>query len=159
MKSKFLWLVAVILLFVSSYYREVLFKSVNAIIKGEEFFYAKTMALPLIENWTSPELLWLKYGMTLGFTILFIFITSVGLKLSLKGRFPYLFALFTYLIITIVAGLIILYGILFSSFSEVYPLLRLFIGWIHNPLLYLMISIGAIAYYTINSMEEENIKR
>lgn len=159
MKSKFLWLVAVIMLFVSSYYREVLFKSVNAIIKGEDFFYAKTMSLPLIQNWTSSELLKLKYGMTLGFTILFILISSFGLKLSLKARFPYLFALFTYLIITVIAVLIILYGILFSSFSEVYPFLRMLIGWIHNPLLFLMISIGAIAYHTMNPNQEENISK
>ena len=149
MKHISLWLLFLILLFVGSYYREVLFRSVNALIAGENFFYAKTMHLPFLEEWSKGELVKLKYGMTVGFSFFFMGLSILGLKLSFHEKWPYYLLSTIYLLLIVVAALIIIVGVVFLSFSEVYPILRMFIGWIHSVLPYLLLSaayLGVGAY-------------
>jgi len=152
MKSKLIWILILLLLFVSSYYREVLFKSINAIIEGEEFFYAKTTRIDYLTQWTRPELLKLKYFLTAFFSIFFILITSYGLKFSFKDKFPFQISIITYSIIVILAILIGSFGMVLSTFDQVYPTLRLFVGWIHSPIIFLLLSIGSIGYNNIRSI-------
>jgi len=149
MKHISLWLLFLILLFVGSYYREVLFRSVNALIAGENFFYAKTMALPQLQSWQVGELVKLKYGMTVGFSFFFMGLSILGLKLSFHEKWPYYLLSTIYLLLIVVAALVVIVGIVFLSFSEVYPILRMFIGWIHSVLPYLLLSaayLGVGAY-------------
>jgi hypothetical protein len=140
MKKSLLWLLFLILLFVGSYYREVLFRSVNALIAGEDFFYAKTTYLPFLEGWNKAKLLKLKYGMTVGFSVFFMGASLLGLKFSFQEKWPFFILLAIYGLLVVVAGVVAVFGIAFLSFSEVYPILRMFIGWIHSPILYLILS-------------------
>jgi len=149
MKKIFYWLSFLILLFCASYYREVLFRSVNALIAGEDFFYAKTTHLPFIESWKPVELLKLKYGMTLGFSVFFMGASLAGLRLSFREIWPYYLLSTIYLLLIIIAAVVTIVGLAFLSFSEVYPTLRMFIGWIHSPVLYILFSaayLGVSAY-------------
>ena len=146
MQNKFIWFVFFVLLSITSYIREVLFRSVNAIIKGEDQFYAKTTSLPLLLDWSKADLIKLKYGMTVGFTVVFIALTTLGILFSMKNKIWFTLSKWIYVIIVAIAMVIFIYGFIFSDFRSIYPNLRLIIGWIHNPLLFLFISVAAISY-------------
>ena len=140
MKNLWTWLIFLFILFVGSYYREVLFRSVNALIAGEDFFYAKTTHLPFLEGWNRGELLKLKYGLTVGFSVFFMGVSLLGLRLGFHERWPFHILMGIYGMLVVAAGVVAVFGIAFLSFSEVYPILRMFIGWIHSPILYLILS-------------------
>ncbi len=156
MKKKILWLVFLLLLFISSYYREVLFRSINALIGGEVFFYAKTMELPVFSNWSIPELLRLKYLLTLGFSMLFILLSLFGLKLSFQAKTPFYIASVLYLLLVLFSLLVGLIGVTLLNFETVYPLLRKIIGFIHSPLLYLLVSVSFIAVQSFADSTKKN---
>jgi len=145
MRQVLIWIIFLLILFISSYYREVLFRSINAVIDGEEFFYAKTMELPLLYDWTKYELLRLKYILTVLFTFWFALISCVGIKFSFQNSIAYLTLLGFYLILALIA-LISMIFIYFIGFEKTYPFLRLLIGAIHNPVPYMLISIGAYSF-------------
>tara|TARA_B100000508_G_C11398152_1_gene246880 strand:+ start:421 stop:873 length:453 start_codon:yes stop_codon:yes gene_type:complete len=149
MRRASFWIAFLLILFVSGYYREVIFKSINAIIKGEEFFYAKTMALPALFDWSVAELIRLKYILTVSFTLWFALISLLGLKLSFKESTAYFVLIGLYVLIGLIslASLGLMY---FIGFETVYPFLRSLIGAIHNPIPYMLISIGVYAYKKLN---------
>ena len=146
MKRKVIWLTVLLLLFISSYYRELWFRSINAIIDGEEHFYAKTTSLPFLMDWSKAELIKLKYGLTIGFSLLFMGLSLFGIKKTFTARFPLYLLLTYYALISLVAAVTLLFGLAFTSFQEVYPFLRKLIGFVHSPLPYLMLSAGVYAW-------------
>ena len=153
MKSrKLIWLIFLLLLFISSYSREVLFRSINALMKGEENFYAKTTELIFLSNWSILELSRLKYFLTIGFSFLFIGLTLYGLKFTFKEKLPFQISLGAYILVVFLAGILILLSLTFSSFTAMYPYLRDLVGAIHNPILFLFISIST---YSLKLFEKE----
>ena len=150
-KRNFIWLLFLILLFVSSYYREVLFRSINAIIDGEDFFYAKTTELPFLKNWTASELNRLKYILTIGFSVLFVLLTTFGLKWSFKSNLAFQISLGLYAIVVLVAGISLLIALITNQFNDFYPFLRTLVGLIHNPLLFIILSAGDKAIQVIRN--------
>ena len=125
-----------------SYLREILFTSINATLAGSQSFYAKTARIEFFLNKSTESLVHLKYGMTIGFTLLFAFITVVGLRLTFKNKLPSQLALTLYGICGIVASFVIAYSLVTNRFDSVYSFLRLIIEYLHNPLVYLIISAG-----------------
>ena len=145
------------LLFISSYYREVLFRSINAIIDGDAFFYAKTMELPLFQDWTVSELVRFKYVLTIGFSVVFMLFSLVGLKTTFKARTPLYIAIAIYLILILLSIVIGIVGFSFINFETVYPYLRKIIGFIHSPLLFLFVSVSFIGVQSFSDSTKKNI--
>lgn len=140
-KRQIVWWGCLLSLFILSYWREVGFRSINAIIAGETLFYAKTTHLHILREFTTDELFKLKYVLTISLTILFAFLTLIGARWGLSNRLGLILAIILY-ICTLVLGIVITcWGIFFSDFQTVYLYLRILIGWIHNPLIFLFISI------------------
>jgi len=129
-----------VLLAVFSYLREILFTSINATLAGTTSFYAKTARIEFFLNKSTETLVQLKYGMTIGFTLLFAFITVVGLRLTFKTKLPSQLALMLYGICGMVASFVIAYSLITNRFDSVYSFLRLIIEYLHSPLIYLIIS-------------------
>lgn len=146
MKRVLIWFIFLLLLFVISYYRELIFPSINALIRGDEFFYSKTTSLPFLQDWSPAELVRLKYFLTLFFTIIFMVLTSFGLKTSFKENTAFTISIAIYALLILLGALIAMIGLPLSGFAKTYPYLRMIIGWIHSPLLYLFITIGVLAY-------------
>jgi hypothetical protein len=136
---------------VSSYYREVWFRSVNALIGGEDFFYAKTTELPFLKSWASHELYRLKYVLTAGFSILFMGLTALGLKWSFKSNLPFQISLGIYSLLLLTAGISIVIALILNQFSDLYPFLRSLVGIIHNPLLFIILSAGEKAFQVVRN--------
>ncbi len=136
----------------SSYSREVLFRSINALISGEEEFYAKTAEITFLRDWSSLELIRLKYFLTLAYSLLFIGLTIYGLKLAFKQQLPFQISLGIYALVILLAGVLIVFSITFSSFAVMYPYLRDIVGLIHNPILFLLMSITT---FSLKALEKE----
>jgi len=144
--KKLLWFIFLLLLAILSYYREVLFVSINAVIGGEQFFWAKTTQIDFFLNKSSSTLVQYKYMMTVGFTALFALFTTIGLRVSFQEKTPFLLALLTYSVCCIIAGFVLGYALLTNSFESVYSFLRLIIEYLHNPLIYIFISASFLGY-------------
>ncbi|MDA9783039.1 hypothetical protein N9B55_01360 [Vicingaceae bacterium] len=144
--KKLLWFLFLILLALLSYYREVLFVSINAVIAGEQFFWAKTTQIDFFHNKSAATLVQYKYIMTVGFTLLFGLFTVIGLRVSFKERTPFLLVLLVYALCGFVAFVVLLYSFLTNSFNSVYSFLRLIIEYVHNPLVYIILSASFLGY-------------
>lgn len=153
MKSrKLIWLLFLLLLFICSYSREVLFRSINAIMSGEQEFYAKTTEITFLEGWTYQELNRLKFLLTIAYSILFMGLTIYGLKFTFLQKLPFQICIGLYACVILLAGILILFSLAFGSFAELYPYLRDLVGLIHNPVLYLLMSITT---FSLNAIEKE----
>lgn len=150
-KRHFIWLAFLILLFVSSYFREVWFRSINALIDGEDFFYAKTTELPFLKSWASHELYRLKYVLTIAFSLLFMLLTAFGLKWSFTSKLPFQISLGLYALLILIAGISLVIALILDQFSDFYPFLRTLVGIIHNPLLFIILSAGEQAIQVIRN--------
>tara|TARA_R110000868_G_scaffold375337_1_gene639833 strand:+ start:234 stop:698 length:465 start_codon:yes stop_codon:yes gene_type:complete len=144
--KKIRWFLFLLLLAVLSYYREVLFMSINAVISGTDYFYAKTTQIDFYLDKSPETLVKYKYIMTVGFTLLFALFSVVGLRVSFKSTIPYSLALITYGLCGIVAVVVLLYALATNSFDSVYSFLRLIIEYLHNPLIYLILSASFLGY-------------
>lgn len=132
-------------LFVSSYYREILFRSLNALIAGKTNFYSKTIALPVLEDWSIDALNQLKYLLTILFSLWFILISLFGIKYSFSNRIA-LHALYIYY--SILGVILIFFVVLIAplNFSTMYPWIRKIVGLIHTPIPFILVSIGYYSY-------------
>lgn len=144
--KKLYWLFFLLILGILSYFREVLFVSINAVIVGDNFFWAKTTQIDFFLNKDSATLVKYKYLMTIGFTLLFALFSTVGLRVSFKDKVPFHFALLSYSLCFLVAAVVLLYSFVTNSFESVYSFLRLIIEYLHNPLIYLILSASYLGY-------------
>lgn len=149
--KKIVWLFFLLLLFVCSYSREVIFRSINALMSGEQFFYAKTTEITFLKDWSFAELNRLKYFLTLAYSVLFIGLTLLGLKVTFKQPLPFQISVGIYALVIIAALFLILFALTFSSFTAMYPFLRDLVGLIHNPILFLFMSITTFSLNFIHN--------
>ena len=125
--KKIPWFIFLALLAIFSYYREVLFMSINAVISGNDYFYAKTTQINFLLDKSPNTLVKYKYILTIGFTLLFASFSAIGLRVSFKSTIPYFLAILTYGLCGIIAITILLYSLITNSFESVYSFLRLII--------------------------------
>lgn len=144
--KKIVWLCFLLLLACLSYLREVLFISINAVIAGESYFYAKSTEIEFFLEKSVETLIQYKYAMTIGFTIAFALLTILGLRLSFKNKLAFYFGIIIYSICLFIAVLLILYSIATNSFNSVYSSLRLIIEYLHNPLIYIILSASYLGF-------------
>lgn len=139
--KKIVWGIFLILLFLLSYSREVLFLSINSILSGDTTFYAKTIRIPWLIEQSNDFLLKAKYVLTVGYTIVFALTTILGLRFSFTNKFPQQLALLVYVLIFLCAAIALTIVGISGTFNTAYPYFRLAIGYIHNPLFYLFLSL------------------
>ena len=110
------WWLALIALFLLSYWREVVFGSVNAIMEGATTFYAKTTYLPFLMEYSPSELNQLKYGLTVGFTFIFMLITFFGIQKGFNSALGKTMVQFVYGFCIILAILLMLFAVFLNQF-------------------------------------------
>lgn len=144
--KKVTWILFLLVLALVSYYREVVFISINAVIAGSDNFYAKTSRIDLFVGKSPKTLVNYKYIMTIGFTALFAVVTTTGLRLSFKNKLPFYLAIVLYCLSALFAIAVLVYSAVTNSFDSVYSLLRLMIEYLHNPLVYIILSASFLGY-------------
>jgi hypothetical protein len=147
------WSIALILLFFLSYWREVVFRSINAIMEGATTFYAKTTPLPFLMEYSPSELNQLKYGLTIGFTLIFMLITYFGINKGFNSALGKTMIQFIYGFCIATAILLIFISLFLNQFQTFYPYLRILVGWIHSPLIFLF---SSIVVYSTNALNKKN---
>lgn len=139
--KKLRWSFFLLLLSFLSYCREVVFSSLNAIIAKQTNFYAKTTEIELFKQLTDSELSTMKYILTVLFSVFFIILSLMGLKLSFKKATAIQMASILYASILVVASLLLLIGVSTNSFQTFYPFLRTLIEYLHSPIIFIVITI------------------
>lgn len=139
------WIIFLLLLSIASYFREMLFLGVNEIINNDFDYNPYSYQPNFLKAKSLGYLIKVKFSMTAGFSILFAVLTILGLRISFSSKFPSKFAMFTYLFLFILGGLIAVITKLLGGFDIFYPFLRELIGYIHNPLIFILISVAILA--------------
>ncbi len=133
----------------TSYFREMIFLGVNEIISND-FDYNPYSYQPIfLKSKPLPYLIKVKFSMTAGFSFLFAVLTILGLRISFSSKFPSKFAMFAYSFLFILGGLMAVITKILGGFDIFYPFLRELIGYIHNPVFYILISATTLATQSI----------
>jgi hypothetical protein len=150
-KRRISWISMLLALFILSYWREVLFMSINAIIEGETFFYAKTTNFSFLRDIKPAKLIVYKYFLTIALTVAFFTLTFLGTTYGFKNRLAKKLTILFYLVIFILVLILLFLSLLFQQHQTFYPYLRILVGWIHSPLIFLFISIVVYSTNTLNN--------
>lgn len=135
-----------ILLVLVGFYRDFLFKSINALLKARDFEmdYSMPDGLHFTENWSDHSLQLAKWVLTMVFTAVYFTLTLIAIRTLFGRSRAFYFTLLPYLFLIALSGLSMLVGFLFANFSEnAYEVARYLMGIAQSPLV-LMILIPAM---------------
>lgn len=144
MVKKYSPLLLIVVVFIASYWREVVFLQINALIKNEVWNYSNTLPFALLKTQSKEALLRLKWILTIIFSI------SIGGSTYLYIQTTTTYLWMTRLVNIVFASLMGAVGIVgclyfFTTYKELfYPGLRILIGLFQTPLL--LIILGIITY-------------
>jgi hypothetical protein len=139
------------------YYRDFVFKTINGLIKAWDFDvdYVIPPSLKFLENYPYDTLLTIKWLLTLLFSIVYLIITLIAIRMLFNSSKYSRIAIGTYIGIILFSGIFILLGYLFHSTSEkMYEFARYFMGLAQSPVI-LMILIPA---FKISEIHPEKYK-
>lgn len=143
--KKLHWFLSLLLLSLLSYTREILFLGINEIIDQNFEPNPYSIQPDFFRSQSASTLIKIKFVLTALFSLLFALITTVGLKLSFIRKFPFQLAAVIYSFIFILSGIIGIIAAGLGSFQEVYPFLRGIIDYLHNPLIFIILSSTILA--------------
>ena len=145
------WSLFLILLFIASYSREVVFLSINQYISKNLSFYGPTREFSFFQSLSHAELVLTKYFLTAGFSLLFMCVTLIGIRLVFRSNLLNRISYFIYGILAFVIAFLIIIAIISNSWETFYPLIRRLSGWIHNPLIFILISISQLSLINLRT--------
>jgi len=137
-------LIVCFLLFLG-FYRDFVFKSINALLKAWDFNmdYAMPSSLRFLENYQYDTLLNLKWLLTFVFSLLYLIIALITVHLLFKNKNYLRITIGTYLGIAIFSGIFMLIGHYFqTTTNKMYEFARYFMGMAQSPII-LMVLIPA----------------
>lgn len=133
-------------LILSGYLRDSVFKTINALLEAWDLDqdYFLPPFLSFLENYEYETLENLKWLLTLLFSLLYLIITILSIKLIFNNPKYIKIAVFTYIGIVLISGIFILAGLVFHSTSlKMYEFARYLMGMAQSPII-LMILIPAL---------------
>lgn len=144
--KKYSYIVLLILIITFfGYYRDFVFVSINAYLKALEYDVDAPLPsiLSFMKNPDYSEVSALKWVLTLLFTLIYLGISLLGLKLIFNNRNYYYITIGLYVAITVVAGTFMVIGFVIKSAApSLYEFSRYMMGIAQSPLI-LMILIPA----------------
>lgn len=143
--KRFYWFFFLLALSLLSYTREILFLGINEIIDQNFEPNPYSIQPEFFRNQSASTLIRIKFILTALFSLLFAFITILGLKLSFIRKFPFQLAIIIYSFVFLLSGVIGVTATGFGNFQEVYPFLRGIIDYLHNPLIFIILSSAVLA--------------
>lgn len=149
MKNKLPGILTIISLFGLSIYRDILFKSINAIYNNK-IYYNTNIKIPehIIALKRLFSLSILKWGLTAILTVLFIILHLLSIYFFFgKNRLYESFKIISMPLIFVLLSA--LFGVVISNFELVYPVIRIVTGFIHTPLFSLIL----ITYFSFKQKE------
>lgn len=139
------------------YYRDFLFRTMNSILQAKDYeaVYTVPTSLIFLSQFDYTTLLALKWVFTLVFSLIYLVVALITLKIIFnKKKYNYI-AIGLYAFITIVSALFIFAGYAFSGISDtMYEFARYLMGMAQSPVI-LMILIPA---FKLSEQEQANIE-
>ncbi|MDQ3046980.1 MAG: hypothetical protein M3R27_05480 [Bacteroidota bacterium] len=156
-KKNFLLSLIILLLLILGYYRDFLFKQINAMLKAWDFEMDYAMPFPwrFLENYYYDTIVNFKWLLTIVFTILFLLVSMLAIHLIFRNKKFLRITVLSYVAVTVISALFAGIGILSESSSvKMYELARYLMGMAQSPVI-LMILIPA---FKLSSREQPNIE-
>lgn len=128
-------------IFLIGYLREAIFLVINAVYEKKEFPYNSAYITPpdFLYQWSDTTLLYLKWGLTLFFSLIFTGLTLWLIHYYFKIKKYNQFTILIYGTLILFAAIISIIGIIINSFDNVYTLSRFVIGLVQSPLVSLVL--------------------
>lgn len=148
--------VFVLLIIALSFFRESIFININAHMWYLFYENDKTHLasyLKFLKPFSYKEIYWFKWGLTIFFSILFLFFSNIIVFLVFKEKKFIHWTIFSYLVLILVAGMAYLTGVLFNSLEQGYLISRFFMGMVQSP--FLLIFLIPAFNLAVNSAEEK----
>lgn len=147
---------SIILILVLGYYRDFIFKGINAIVQAKELSvsYTAPSSLQFIQAYSISFLLKIKWTLTFLFSLGYLGISLFTIQNIFHNPKFNKITLATYLITGLVSGLFMATGFIFTGISDkMYEFSRYLMGMAQSPII-LMILIPA---FKLSSQEHSNI--
>lgn len=146
--KKKVWLQIIFIAIVAialGYLRDRIFKTINSLLRAWDLDqdYFLPPFLNFLENYQYETLVNLKWILTLLFSILYLAISLLTIKLLFRNRTFFKITIWSYVALLFISGLLIIIGYVFKGSSEkTYEFARSLMGLAQSPLI-LMILIPA----------------
>jgi len=156
--TKSVFLIALVIATISlGFYRDFVFKSINALLKAKDFEATFTLpsSLSFFQNMEYNTLGTTKWILTLICALLFLIISVFFIKILFVNKNYIKYTIWSYILITTLSFLIIALGFLFKKhFQDFYSVSRYLMGIVQSPIL-LMILIPAFKIAEVQQKEIE----
>ena len=130
------------------FYRDFLFKSINALLKAWDFDidYEMSFGLRFFENYEYESIVHIKWGLTILFTIIYFLLSYFAIKLVFLNKRYNRITVTSYFILVVISALLTLLGFLLPGIAgKTYLISRYLMGIAQSPIV-LMILIPAFIF-------------
>jgi hypothetical protein len=155
-KQSILLLLIVCVLLLLGYYRDFVFKTINAVLQAKEYdaLFTSPPTLQFLDHYSAGGLMKLKWALTLLFTLVYLGITLFTIKIVFDKRKYNRLTIGVYIVIMLLSGILMLMGYAFDGLAErMYEPARYLMGLAQSPVI-LMILIPA---FKLSGQEHNNI--
>ncbi len=155
--QQFLTGLLLLFIFFVGYIREAIFLIINSVYKNNEFPYNTAYITPpsFLYQWSETTLLFLKWGLTLFFSLTFTALTLWLIHSYFKNKKYNKFTILIYGTLILFAAIVSMVGILTNSFDSVYTLSRFIIGLVQSPLISLVLFV--LFYFISNQYKTKHV--
>ena len=139
--QQFLTGLLLLFIFFVGYVREAIFLVINSVYKDQGFPYNSAYITPpdFLYQWNETTLLYLKWGLTLFFSLTFTGLTLWLIHYYYQNKKFNLFTLVIYGSLILFASTVSIVGVLINNFDSVYTLSRFIVGLVQSPLISLVL--------------------
>lgn len=138
MKKKAYISFLILILIAFSFLRESVFLNINAHMWYLFNYGDKSYLSPLL-SFLSPlsyqQFYWLKWGITVFFCLIFLFLYCIIISSIFKGKKFLQWTIFSFLSLVLVSAIAFVTGIIFNKSETGYTISRFFMGMIQSPFL------------------------
>lgn len=138
MPYRFLIALSVLTVVALSFLRESVFENLNAHM-WYLYYHSDKSYLPsylsFLKQFSYNQLYWLKWALTIFFSLLFLVFSCLLMMLVFKEKKFIRWTIYSYLAIILVAAIAYLGGVLFNNAGNGYTISRFFMGLVQSPFL------------------------
>lgn len=154
-KKYILLLLIVCVLLLMGYYRDFVFKTINALLQAKEYdaVFTSPPTLQFLDHYSAEALIKLKWALTLLFTLVYCGITLFTINIVFGKKKYNQLTIAAYAVIILLSGMLMLLGYAFGLAEHMYEPARYLMGLAQSPVI-LMILIPA---FKLSGQEHNNI--
>lgn len=137
------------------FYRDFVFKNINALLKAWDYEADYTMpnSLVFLKNWEYNAVWKLKWILTIICALLFLAVSIAFIKLLFNNKAYIKYTVWAFLVVFFVSSILVLFGFLFKQhYENFYLFSRYLMGMIQSPII-LMILIAAFKLHEIQKRD------